>query len=627
MTGGHRVDTQNRPNRRGTWTGFGELEQPIPPKKRPTWTQGRLADGTLPLDEAGRPTDFLVPLSKDDAVRWWLDTSTSTAAETTQLLSPATSPSRSKPSLVPSAVTAAASTATSGGFPTGALPGTAKADAHTPDAVPCGNGNAVNHIIGNGNGVGAHDEEFSDNDSFGDGVSTRVARARNAESCPSSTGRSNPDVRREEAALGSSALGGLNSSGRGDADERVWVGEEALYPGYVRLGPDVLHGPLMKYDQVLGIMFVEKYFVVREGWLCWYEMPSEPIPDSALCVLEPSARLSSPSPQQSRRPSARRMSGSSANGRSHDHDDVRPELRGSRGVMPPAGARSSVPHTRGDEIKQASQPSLSPTGHVAIANGDGTDSRFGLGGWLGVLEPDGALCLRELAGVIPADDDETDYDLQGMQGCVPVSTIASEMLVVLGGDRLDEVELVLAASSKAQRDWWVDLLQQAIQRAQQAFLSTPWDFISASALLHKMRDVPEIVIRSTVCQRDRTFPFSRHVYYLVSVPALNWTTHRRYTDFVALHQQLQAVWPECDNDVSPDDRATPVGLLPPLPPKAIFGNLDGHFIAERCGQLQRYLATVCERTYALDPVVPSDLSHAAAVARTFLEPLSFTLQI
>ncbi|XP_071816686.1 PX domain-containing protein kinase-like protein isoform X2 [Apostichopus japonicus] len=100
-----------------------------------------------------------------------------------------------------------------------------------------------------------------------------------------------------------------------------------------------------------------------------------------------------------------------------------------------------------------------------------------------------------------------------------------------------------------------------------------------------------------------------HIDYVIRVqrgpdPEKNWQIHRRYSDFVALHEQLKTS-----------------NLELPLPPKKIFGNMEREFVADRQMALQRYLSLILSHHMLssslffkkfLDPTnYPVDLSEVA----------------
>lgn len=76
--------------------------------------------------------------------------------------------------------------------------------------------------------------------------------------------------------------------------------------------------------------------------------------------------------------------------------------------------------------------------------------------------------------------------------------------------------------------------------------------------------------------------------------------HRRYSDFVALHEQLKTS-----------------NLELPLPPKKIFGNMEREFVADRQMALQRYLSLI--------------LSHhmlsSSLFCKKFLDPTNYPVDL
>lgn len=64
-------------------------------------------------------------------------------------------------------------------------------------------------------------------------------------------------------------------------------------------------------------------------------------------------------------------------------------------------------------------------------------------------------------------------------------------------------------------------------------------------------------------------------FFVLFFPTFQSQIHRRYSDFVALHEQLKTS-----------------NLELPLPPKKIFGNMEREFVADRQMALQRYLSLI-----------------------------------
>jgi len=89
-----------------------------------------------------------------------------------------------------------------------------------------------------------------------------------------------------------------------------------------------------------------------------------------------------------------------------------------------------------------------------------------------------------------------------------------------------------------------------------------------------------------------------HTEYIIRVqrgplPEKTWHIHKRYNDFVSLHNLLQIS-----------------GLNLPLPPKKLIGNMGREFIAERQTGLQNYLNIIL-----MNPILASSLP-----VRKFLDP-------
>nr|XP_006822730.1 PREDICTED: PX domain-containing protein kinase-like protein-like [Saccoglossus kowalevskii] len=93
--------------------------------------------------------------------------------------------------------------------------------------------------------------------------------------------------------------------------------------------------------------------------------------------------------------------------------------------------------------------------------------------------------------------------------------------------------------------------------------------------------------KSTKLMLDDTVPLTAvieaaqnvetHIDYVIRVqrgpvPENCWQIHRRYSDFVTLHDNLKQS-----------------GIMLPLPPKKVFGNMEREFVAERQKALQQYL--------------------------------------
>lgn len=92
-----------------------------------------------------------------------------------------------------------------------------------------------------------------------------------------------------------------------------------------------------------------------------------------------------------------------------------------------------------------------------------------------------------------------------------------------------------------------------------------------------------------------------HTEYIIKVQRgpfsdKTWRVYKRYNDFVTLHSCLQSS-----------------GLLLPLPPKRLIGNMDPEFINERQQGLQKYLNTVL-----MNPILVSSLP-----AKSFVDPANY----
>ncbi|XP_063995496.1 sorting nexin-8-like [Diachasmimorpha longicaudata] len=88
---------------------------------------------------------------------------------------------------------------------------------------------------------------------------------------------------------------------------------------------------------------------------------------------------------------------------------------------------------------------------------------------------------------------------------------------------------------------------------------------------------------------ERKGIFLKHVEYQVTSKAFNSIVHRRYNDFVSLHELLQARFP--------------YRLIPKLPPKKIVG-ADSQFLEERRRSLLRFLVQIARHPIIRkDPIV------------------------
>ena len=71
---------------------------------------------------------------------------------------------------------------------------------------------------------------------------------------------------------------------------------------------------------------------------------------------------------------------------------------------------------------------------------------------------------------------------------------------------------------------------------------------------------------------------SKYVSYVIVTPLKGFSVERRYSDFLALRQEMLKDYPGY--------------VIPPIPAKKIAGNADPAFIQERKGELQEFLADV-----------------------------------
>lgn len=96
-----------------------------------------------------------------------------------------------------------------------------------------------------------------------------------------------------------------------------------------------------------------------------------------------------------------------------------------------------------------------------------------------------------------------------------------------------------------------------------------------------------------------------HIDYVIRVqrgpnPEKNWQIHRRYSDFVALHEQLKSS-----------------NLELPLPPKKIFGNMEREFVADRQMALQRYL----------NLILSHHMLSSSLIFKRFLDPSNYPINL
>ena len=71
---------------------------------------------------------------------------------------------------------------------------------------------------------------------------------------------------------------------------------------------------------------------------------------------------------------------------------------------------------------------------------------------------------------------------------------------------------------------------------------------------------------------------SKYVSYVIVTPLKGFSVERRYSDFLALRQEMMKDYPGY--------------VIPPIPAKKIAGNADPAFIQERKGELQEFLTDV-----------------------------------
>eukprot|EP00736_Rhodelphis_marinus_P013379 Rmarinus@m.10708 len=155
----------------------------------------------------------------------------------------------------------------------------------------------------------------------------------------------------------------------------------------------------------------------------------------------------------------------------------------------------------------------------------------------------------------------------------------------------------------------------------------------------------QVCVTGSYTVRERSFPYSRHTRYFVTVSALNLTVEHRYRDFDALAAQLRdAGWTPLDSDdlstVSGSSASTLATVdsagsrgsgvlkrIPTLPPKTIF-NMRYKFVKDRERKLNRFLQRLVAGTDAL--LLPSDplmrvkkLTPAGKIIRDFFLPHQF----
>jgi len=107
------------------------------------------------------------------------------------------------------------------------------------------------------------------------------------------------------------------------------------------------------------------------------------------------------------------------------------------------------------------------------------------------------------------------------------------------------------------------------------------------------------------CAIEGFFVKDGHTEFVLKVgrgpnPENRWEVQHRYNDFVTLQSILQAS-----------------GFDLPLPPKKVFGNMDGAFIQERRAGLQRYMDIILR-----NPVLASHMS-----VKKFLDPRNYSNEI
>ncbi|CAG9315297.1 unnamed protein product [Blepharisma stoltei] len=122
-------------------------------------------------------------------------------------------------------------------------------------------------------------------------------------------------------------------------------------------------------------------------------------------------------------------------------------------------------------------------------------------------------------------------------------------------------------------------------------LSTIYEVNETYASMASARPLPdsfieksiEIIISKAVIIEENAF--TRYALYTITGRDSSgpFEASRRYSDFLALRNQLLYRWPGC--------------FVPPIPPKKILGNLTSNFIESRKSLLQRFLQRISQITF------------------------------